>query len=114
MSGIIDPVNSFMESTYQALNKNLTFNDNIASFTKEITYKTVATYPTGQEETTFQNQLKTAPIGVVILQAYDKADYTPAAGPVYVPWVNDNGVITIGTITGLAANKTYLIRVVVF
>ncbi len=114
INGIIGPVNSFMESTYQSLNKNLTLQDNLASFTKEITYTTPSTYPSGVATVEFNNQLRTKPIGNWVLQAFDKATYTPAPGPVYIPWVEDNGVIMVSTITGLEANKTYLIRMVIF
>ncbi len=112
VSGIINPVNNFMESVYQALNKNITFSENIASFVKEISYKTPSTYPT-VANVEFASQLRTKAIGVEVLQAFDKDNYTPAAGPVYVPWVEENGVIVIGSITGLQANKTYLIRLLV-
>lgn len=114
VSGIIDPVNSFMENVYQSLNKNITLQDNIASAVKEISYKTTSSYPSPQELVTFQNTLRTSPIGIMVMQAYDKATYTPAPGPVYVPWVNDNGTLTISTITGLEADKTYLVRLVIF
>jgi len=81
---------------------------------KEITYKTDSTYPLPQDVVTFVNILRTSPIGIVVLQAYDKANYTPAPGPVYTPWINDNGTITISTITGLEADKSYLVRLVIF
>lgn len=114
INGIIDPVNTFMEKSYQAFNKNITFQDNIASFVKEITYKTDSTYPAAQAIITFKNELKVRPIGVQIMQAYDKATYVPAPGPVYIPWVLDNaGDIAIYTITGLEADKTYVIRLLV-
>lgn len=113
ISGLIDPLNSFMESTYQALNRNLTFTENIASFVKEITYKTPATYPTGQEVVRFKNDLKTKPIGCMVMQVYEKTSYTPAPGPVYVPWIEDAGSIVISPITGLEADKTYLIRLLI-
>ena len=111
---IIDTLNSFMESVYQSLNKNITLQDNIASFVKEIDYNTVTTYPTGQQSITFNNALKSRPIGVQVLQAYDKDSYTPAAGPVYTPWTENNGVITITTITGLDPDKSYLIRLLIY
>ena len=115
VNGIIDPVNTFMESTYQALNKNITLTENIASFVKELTYKTDSTYPAAQPIVTFKNELKKRPIGVVVLQVYDKATYIPAAGPVYIPWITDGaGDLVVYTIPGLAADKTYLVRVVVF
>lgn len=114
VSGIIDPINSFMENVYQSLNKNITLQDNVASNIKEITYRTDSSYPSPQEVVTFQNTLRASPIGIVLLQVYDKANYTPPPGPVYIPWVNDNGTITISTITGLEADKAYLVRMVVF
>lgn len=111
--GIITPVNSFMESTYQALNKNITFTENINSFIKELTYKTPTTYPTGVETVTFKNTLKTRATGVFVMQVYDKSTYIPAPGPVYVPWIEDNGNLVIYPVTGLEADKTYLIRLVI-
>lgn len=114
VNGIIGPVNSFMESVYQSLNHNISLTDNIASFVKEITYKTNSTYPTGMAQITFRNELKTKPIGVVVLQVYNRADYTPAPGPVYVPWVENVGDIVVSTITGLEADRNYMIRLAVF
>jgi len=114
VSGIIDPINSFMENVYQSLNKNITLQDNIASVVKELTYKTDSAYPAAQEPVTFQNTLRASPIGVVVLQVYDKTNYTPPPGPVYIPWVNDNGMITLSTITGLEADKSYMVRLVLF
>lgn len=113
IDGVITPVNTFMESTYQALNKNITFTENIASFVKEISYTTVAAYPVGQEQIKFQNTLKVRASGVMVMQVYDKSNYTPAPGPVYIPWVENLGYIQIDTITGLEANKTYMIRLLV-
>lgn len=114
VDNLIQPVNAFMENVYQCLNKNVTFTDNIASFIYTLTYKTPSTYPAGVDPVEFLNQLKTKPIGVLVTQAFDKATYEPAPGPVYVPWVENNGTIILGTITGLAVNKSYLIRLVVF
>ncbi len=114
VNGIIDPVNTFMESVYQTLNKNITLTDNITSFLKELTYTTPSTYPSGVDAVSFRNELRTRPIGVLLMQAYDKLNYTPPVGPVYIPWVETNGTITISTITGLAASRSYFVRLVIF
>ena len=114
VSGIIDPVNSFMENVYQALNKNITLDQNIASFIKELTYTTNATYPTGMEQVVFMNNLRTRATGLMVMQAYERSTYIPAPGPVYVPWVETDGSLNVDTITGLEADKTYLIRLVIF
>lgn len=102
-----------MESTYQALNKNITLQENIASFVKEITYKTTSAYPVVDIQD-FQNMLRVRASGVMVMQVYDKATYIPAPGPVYVPWIEEAGAIKIYPITGLEADKTYFIRLVIF
>jgi hypothetical protein len=112
INAVIEPLNQFMENVYSALNKNITFSENIASFVKELTYKTTSAYPT-VETVEFPNILRTKASGILVLQAVEKSTYTPAAGPVYVPWVEDNGTILISSITGLQADTTYVIRLLV-
>lgn len=109
---IIDPFNSLAENQYQAFNKNITFTENIACFTKTLEYITPSTYPT-MDNVEFMNTLKTKALGVVVWQAYEKTTYIPAVGPVYAPWIENNRSIVIYPITGLAASKTYLIRLLV-
>lgn len=111
---MIQVLNTFMENVYQCLNKNVTFNDNIASFTNTLVYKTPLTYPSDVDNVEFLNLLKTRATGVIVLQAYDRSNYVAAPGPVYAPWVENNGSIVVSTITGLEADKTYVIRLVVF
>lgn len=112
ISGIIEPVNSFMENVYQALNKNVTFTENVNSFVKEITYRTTIAYPVA-DQISFTNELKTRVTGVFVMQVYERTTYLPAAGPVYVPWVEDNGKVVVDSITGLVADKVYTIRLLV-
>ena len=114
INGLIDPLNSFMETVYQTLNSNVTLQENVASFLKEVTYTTPSTYPSGVADIEVMNELKTRAIGLMVMQVYDKTNYVPAPGPVYTPWVENNGQIVISTITGLEASKTYLIRLLVF
>lgn len=109
---LIDVVNSFMENVYQALNRNITFSQNVSCFIKELIYKTPSTYPT-MDNIEFQSELSTKATGVFLMQAYERATYTPVMSAVYVPWIEINGVIVISPITGLAANKTYVIRLLV-
>lgn len=113
IAGVIDPINSFMENVYTALNKSITLSDNIASFVKEITYKTPAGYPAGVENVSFLNELRTRATGVLVMQAYNKASYTPVSIG-NLAWVEDVSGIVIYPITGLQASTTYVIRVVVF
>lgn len=113
IAGVIDPVNSFMENVYTALNKAITLTDNIASFTKEISYVTLAGYPGTQPNVTFLNQLRTRATGVMVMQAFETQSYTPVAiGG--LAWVEDTSGIVIYPISGLTASKTYTLRLVVF
>lgn len=112
ISAVIEPFNSLAEFVYQSLNKNLTFTDNVSCFIKEISYRTPSTYPT-MDDVQFTNDLKVKATGVQLLQAVELSTYLPAAGPVYVPWVENNGSIVISAITGLAASKTYSIRLLI-
>ncbi len=109
---IIDPFNSFADTIYQALNKNITLSENVRCFIKEITYKTTSAYPVA-DDIQFMNDLKVKATGVQVLQAVDRSDYTPAPGPVYAPWTEDNGNIIIRSITGLEASKLYTIRLLI-
>jgi hypothetical protein len=109
---LIDTINNFMELVYGALNGNITYSENISCFTREITYRTTSSYPV-EENIEFTNTLKTKTTGVQVLQAFERQTYAPAPGPVYVPWVENNGSIVVSSITGLAANKTYTIRLLV-
>ena len=113
VNGLIDPINSFMESVYLALNKNITFQENILSNIKEVTFRTTSAYPT-METLSFQSNLKSKAIGVIVISAYEKETYTPADGPVYPAWVEQNGSIVISKISGLLASKVYEIRFLVF
>lgn len=112
IGSIIDPFNSLAQTVYQGFNKNITFKENVGCFIKEITYKTTSAYPV-MENVEFTNELKVKATGLMVLQAVEKLTYEPAAGPVYVPWTDDNGTIVIRSITGLQADKTYVIRLLI-
>jgi len=106
---IVDPLNTFMQTVYQALSKNIS-EDNTLSQVYELTYKTPAAYPT-MDPVEFTSLLKVKAQGVQIMQLYEKDTYVPASGPCYAPWTEEAGKIRIYPITGLVANKTYIVRV---
>ncbi len=61
----------------------------------------------------YLNELKVKATGIRVLQAVERTTYTPPPGPVWVPWVEDNGSIVVSSITGLEADKIYTIRLLV-
>lgn len=112
------PINTFFDAVYNALNKNLTFGDNITSEIKEFTFTTLSTYvgtAATFEAIEFVRSIKSAPKGVILLQIYKfgSATYSPIEGDVYLDWNETNGTVTIGLIRGLAASTKYTLRVLV-
>lgn len=105
--GVIGPVNNFMETIYQAMNKNID-EINLQSMIKEVTVVVPAGYPV-MDVIKFQSTLKIRASGCIILQCLEKSNYSPVAtgNPA---WIDNNGVIEISGITGLTASKTYIIR----
>lgn len=104
---LIDVINSFMETVYQTLNKNVD-DKNLAQQIKELTYTTPAAYP-AMDNVEFLSTLKTKAVSCEIMQIYEKSTYLPVASS-NPAWVEDNGSIILGPILGLSANKTYIVR----
>lgn len=107
VSGLIGPINNFMETFYQMANKNVD-ESNLMSQIKEVTVVVPSTYPT-MDVIKFQSELKVRATGCTILQCLEKGSYKPVAtgNPA---WIDNNGTIEIHGITGLTASKTYIIR----
>lgn len=110
---IIDSYNSLAENVYQALNRNITLTENVKCMVKELNYITPSSYPT-MDDVSFVSTLNTKAIGVLLMQAVDNEVYEPVTGVGNPPWTEVNGSIVVKPIPGLAASKTYTIRLVVF
>lgn len=109
---IIGPFNNLAETIYQALNRNITVTENLAAFVKELTVTTTASYPT-MDPVELTNTLRTKAIGVLCLQAVERLTYEAAPGPMSISWVENNGTIILSKIGGLAASKSYSVRLLV-
>jgi hypothetical protein len=112
------PINTFFESVYNALNRNLTFGDNIAAEIRDFTFTTTAAYDgtaANWDVIEFQRSIKAIPKGVLLLQIrkFGLAAYSPIEGDVYVDWMEENGIVTIGLVRGLAASTKYSLRIAV-
>lgn len=114
---LLFPLNQFMETVYQALNKDLTFSENIRSQTAEVTFETSAAYDgTVANFTTVQLQrsLPARAQGILLLQIAENASSpSPIDGPVYVDWLDNNGVISINHVSGLNASTSYVMRLLI-
>ena len=116
MDVVIDVINSFLESLYFALNKQITFTDNIACQIKQLSFLTNSTYSggilAGFTKIQFNHNLKTKPIGVEILQILPNSG-TPIIKPVCLSWSQENGNVYINYITGLENSTTYNLVILV-
>lgn len=120
---LLYPINSFFETVFSGLSKNLTFSENIACQIKEIEFNTTGTYDgtaANWVNLKFNKTIKTKAQGVWLLQIIDLGNigtplssYRPIEGDVCIDWMEDNGQIIIGLIRGLAASKTYSVRFLV-
>jgi hypothetical protein len=116
---IINPLNTFMEQVYYALNKNITFSENIACNIKDLEFKSLSTYTTaiptssGFSKISFTHGLSKVS-GVLVLQLSEKGNnYTILTSASTIDWSESNGTIHINYITGLSDSKTYSLRVLV-
>jgi hypothetical protein len=112
---LIYPVNSFNQSVYQSLNKQLTFRENIASSIRTVEFTTPSTYPTDFTTIRISSGIPTTAEGVVMLQLRIKSDnYMNITTSPFINWVDINREINITHISGLAASTTYQLRVLIF
>lgn len=99
-----------MESIYSALNRQLTFQENITCNLRELVVNTASNYTTGTfTPITFPTNLRgRKPIGVLILQITEStgAVITNAVTP---SWVDLSGQIQINYISGLENSKQYTV-----
>ena len=114
---ILYPVNTFFEGVSAILNQGITFGDNIAAQIRTIQFVTSSTYDgtaANWDVLSFPRTLKEKSQGLILLQMTQEEDnYTPIEESVYVDWQENNGVIEIGLVVGLAASKTYTMKVMV-
>lgn len=112
---LIYPLNLFIEQIYSALNKNITFQDNIAAAFKELTFTTKATYSSNDwESISFQSGLRTKVSGVVLLQITPlDGTYSAIFSAAQVSWYESQGTIIINYVSGLENSTKYQIKLLI-
>lgn len=114
---LIFPVNQFMETTYNLLNKNITFSSNIACQLKELDFTTTPNYDPNNPDTfnplKFKSTLRTSAFGMQTVKVVEVGgNYTPILKPIYINWFEYDGVVTIPFITNLKPNTRYIINII--
>jgi len=114
---LLSPINTFFESTYSALNNDLTFRENIRSLYKDFVITTSSTYISSNDfqKITFKNPLKSNLDTVLIAQIREDNDnFIPVYFPTSVSWNEYNKTVTIHFISGLENNKAYRVKLLCF
>lgn len=111
---IIGPLNQLIESVYSALNKNITFRDNIDSQIKELDFQTPSDYSTkGFNKLQFQRLTRVRAEGVLVLQIFEKESNELVLEPVSIAWSEANNEIRVVYITGLKPDTKYRVSLLV-
>lgn len=105
-------INDAFNGVYQALNKRLTFNDNIACTVRDVQI-TVDSSGSPTAVTTFSLDVQNTPvIGVLVLsvQNLENTAAYPLSSP-FISYIQVNNAVRINNITGLEPNVLYRIKV---
>lgn len=115
----LTPLNSFMSSVYFALDRDITFTENINSSIKEISFTTEADYtvavpPLGWIVQSIANPLKKKPVGAVLIGITNLTDYSIITLANQINWYYSEGSIKINYVTGLKNSTKYKITLLIF
>jgi hypothetical protein len=117
---LLYPINTFMEGVYYALDKELSFGDNINAAVRTLNFTTRSDYTTaspltdGFVEQKLANPIKGTPKGVIVCKTVNADTYGIVTGAVTCYWEYLNGEIRVRYITGLANSTKYSINVYIF
>lgn len=106
---LTSPLNSFLSTMVLCMRNGLTFSENFNATVK--TLEVIGgTYPVIASHT-----IKSQPIGVLILQAFEKNDPTATIGTgINLEWMNDSATsVKIKNFTGLTTGTRYTIRILI-
>lgn len=103
-------INSFHDDVYNALNNNLSIEDNFTQSRKDITI-TVNASGVPTTPTQFKTGLSKPCAGVVVIRAQNTVNSTSyvTAAP-FVSYTENNSIITVQQITGLPANTQFKLK----
>lgn len=92
-------MNSFFQNVWNALNHDLSLQDNLRNQIVDINY-------VGGTAMNITTKLDVPLVGVLVLQAFGPG----ITGAVFVEWTQIGKIITVSQITGLTAGNEYKLR----
>jgi len=106
---LLYPLNLFMETIYYALNKNVTFEENILAQRHSFSIKAGATAAANQY--VFAVTMARSPKMLLLGKCEEQAAvFTPIGGPVWIDWTYQDNTVRIESISGLTSTKTYTLE----
>lgn len=107
---ILAPLNLFLNSVYNAFNKNITFSENIDSQIEVFTIRGAATAI--ENKYRFTLRMKNRPKVLLVGNIYKRqSNYAPNGQSVFIDWTTDGLTVYIHSITGLTNGSQYDITV---
>lgn len=115
IENLLTPLSNFMESVYNAFNKNITFKENIACNLFTIEFTTSSTYTTGTfEKLYFNTTLKGSLNGCIVINCQNLTDQYALNTLGISPSFSDlSPRISINYISGLANSTKYKVTLLV-
>lgn len=110
---LLNTLNLFMENVYLALNRNLTFPENVRSQKKTFKITAGASAAANTYEFALENTWR--PEGVILMKAAQiSGSYVPVTSAVFMSWrIGDANNLVIDAVTGLTNGVTYEFTVLV-
>ena len=107
-------LNTAFEDVFNALNKNLSIEDNLNLVKRDITV-TVDASGVPISPLTVKSNLATTCRGMIVIKAVNNTD--PSVTPTGTPWItfsDNSGLISISKISNLQADNSYTLRLIFF
>lgn len=111
-------LNPFVENVYRAINRGLTFQENIAASIQTLTFRTSSTYEASDtfEPIVFETTFNQRPAGVMLLQLFktESPEAVLKEASTITDWRElSTGQVSIRFISGLEDSTRYTARVLV-
>jgi len=105
-------INNGFDTVYDALNKKLTFGDNIACTIAEFTVSVDASGNPTKKNVQFKlGENQTSIQGLMVIDCYTEGDELPPPSAPFISFVKNEGNVLIKNIKGLTLNTSYVIKV---
>lgn len=116
VDSLLSPLNSFIEQVYTALDRNLTFPENVSSQIEVIEFTTKSTYSSGNdfEEISIKRKIPRYATFLIIGNVFNFSNpQIKFTTPIFPSWSDENGLIKIRYISGLTNSTKYKIYLLI-